>query len=113
MANMTTTLQDFDVAPNSKTYRVSTHTAAKPRLVIQKRSFPAAASGVYRDTVQVVYGTVNADGLPLTNKIGFEVSVRRTGDAHADDLAAAKTMFREIVASDNFDVMIAGQAWLQ
>jgi hypothetical protein len=81
--------------------------------VIQKRKVAADVGGVSEDSLRVVFGTVDSDGAPLSTKDSVEVIVRRSPSGADADLDAAVALAREIVASDNFEAMVDGQAWIQ
>lgn len=72
MANMTTILTEFADNGNSRTYAAPAHTVQAPRLVIQKRTVPATLGGVSESSAKVVFGTTDALGVPLLQKISFE-----------------------------------------
>jgi hypothetical protein len=113
MADMTTVLESYTNNGNSRTYQTAAHSILEPRLVIQKRKPAATIDASAQDDISVVFGTLDSDGNPLPSKIAFSVNVRRSPMADPDDVTAAKTLFREIVASDNFDDVINGQKWVQ
>jgi hypothetical protein len=114
MAAMTTVLTEFSDKEDSRTYTLSGHTAVRPNLVIQKRKVASGASGVASDTVSVIYGTVDEDGLPIASKVVFEVNVRRPvniGSAETD-ITDALAVFRDIVAGDEFAATVSTQNYL-
>lgn len=109
MAGMSTSLTVFSTSENSRTYVVSGHTPSAPRVVTQKRRVPSGSQVVADDTVTIVYGTVDADDIPLAQKVSFAASVRRPITGDAADVTAALAVFRDIVASDEFGAMVTGQ----
>lgn len=113
MPVITTALTEFSDKENARTYTVSGHTVAKPRLLIQKRSVASSVGGVSQDTLSVVYGTVDGAGIPLNSKVVFEVNIRRPQAALAADVDAAKALFREVVASDEFAAVVASQNYVK
>lgn len=113
MAAMSTTLVEFNNDLNSKTWYSSTHTAAKPRLVMQKRKVPTGNQTVLEDTITVLHATVDDDGAPLPQRASLSVTVRRPVGGQATDLAAALVIFRDIIAGDEFGVTTTHQKYLK
>lgn len=112
MAGMTTVLTGFSENGNSRTYTVTGHTTAKPKLVIQKRKIPANADASGEITLAVTYATVDADDLILTGKVAFEASIRYPVQGQDTDVAAALVVFRDLVASDEFTSMVSTLNWI-
>lgn len=112
MAGMSTALTSFASYGNSITYELSGHTVEKPRLVIQKRKVPSGVTGVGEDSFQVVYATVDSEGLVLTPKYTLMAVGRSPQNGTTTDRDAALVIFRDIVASDEFGAMIASQSKL-
>lgn len=112
MAVMTTPLTEFSDKENHRTLVLAGHTASKPQKVIQKRREATGAQVVSEDTVTVVYGTEDSTGAIMPQKVVFEVRVRRPIGALAADVTAAKTLFREIIGSDEFDAVVSGQKYI-
>lgn len=112
MAGMTTVLVEFSNNGNSKTSTTSTHTAAKPRLVIEKRKVPEGRTTVSESSVKVVHATVDAEGLPIQDRVAFEAVVRIPVAGASADVTAALAIFRDIVAGDEFGTMVTTQKWL-
>lgn len=113
MANMTTVLTEFADNGNSRTNTLPGHTALKPKLVIQKRIVAQSENQSPEDTIDVVFGTTDAEGSNLPSKVAFSVKVRRPYQGQATDVTNALAIFREIVASDNFAAVVTTQGWLQ
>lgn len=113
MAGMTTVLVEFSSNGNSKTSTTSTHTAAKPRLVIEKRKVPEGKLTVGENSIKVVHATVDAEGLLIPDRVAFETIVRTPIAGLAADVTAALAIFRDIVASDEFGTMVTTQRWLK
>lgn len=109
MAGMTTVLTEFSSSENSRTYVFSGHTPTEPRLVLQKRRVPSGQQIVAEDSMTVVYGTLDSDGLPIAQKVSFAATVRRPISGESADVTAALATFRDIVASDEFGAMVTGQ----
>lgn len=112
MAAMSTTLKEFADNGNSRTYTAPGHTVLKPALVIQKRRPAPTNTGAAEDSVKVVFGTLDASGVPHPVKDSIEIIVRRSPSGVAGDLTAAMALAREIFASTNFDGTVSGQLWL-
>jgi len=113
MASFATTITEFSDKENNRTYMVSGHTVAAPRLVIQKRKVPTVSSGVAESHLMVVYGTEDADSNPLASKVVFDASVRYPANGQSDDVTAALAVFRDFVASDEFTSLVTSQAYVQ
>lgn len=112
MAAMTTVLTEFANNGNSRTCTTSTHTAGKPRLVIEKRRVPEGNQVVGEFSAKVVHATVDAAGLILSNKVSFEAVVRYPINGDVADVNAALVIFRDMIASDNFANSVSTQEWL-
>jgi hypothetical protein len=113
MPNIVTVLTEFSDKENSRTYTSAGHTVVKPRIVVQKRKVAPSVDGVATDTLSVVFGSVDSVGLPLNAKIAFEVNIRRSPQALTADISAAKALFREIVASDEFNAVVDSQNYVK
>jgi hypothetical protein len=113
MASFATTVTEFSDKENNRTYMVSGHTVQAPRLVIQKRKVPTTMSGAAESHLMVVYGTEDAEGLPLASKVVFDAGVRYPANGQSDDVTAALAVFRDFVASDEFTAMVNSQAYVQ
>lgn len=112
MAAMTTVLTEFADSGNSRTYTTSTHTTAKPRLVIQKRKVPSGKQTVQEVSVQVVHATEDASSVILPSKVVFEANHRSPIDGAAADVTAALAIFRDIIAGDEYANAVSTQEWL-
>lgn len=112
MAAMTTVLTEFANNGNSRTSTLSGHTAAKPRLVIEKRRVPEGNATVIEYSFKVIYTTTDTDGIVLTTKIALEAVCRYPIAGNSSDLDAALVVFRDIIAGDEFDNSIDTQEWL-
>lgn len=113
MGSFTTVISEFSDENNRRTYAITGHTVQAPKLLIQKRKVPSAPSAVSEDELMVVYGTEDADGLPLASKVAFSAQVRRPANGDAADVTAALAVFRDFVASDQFTAMVNGQTYVQ
>lgn len=102
MAAMSTTLTQFATFGDSRTWTTSGHTAAKPKLVIQKRRVPTGQQTVQETTISVIHATANAAGETLPQKVALSLSVRAPIDGTASDIANALVILRDICASDEF-----------
>lgn len=113
MANFATVLSEFSDKENNRTFMVSGHTVQAPRLVIQKRKVPASPTNVAESHLMVVYGTEDAESLPLTSKVVFDAAVRYPANGQSGDVTAALAVFRDLVASDQFTEMVTSQAYIK
>lgn len=113
MAQIATSLVDFFDNGNVRTYAAPAHSVQKPRLVQQRRKVAFNSTSTAETSCKVVFGTTDSESVVLTSKYSFEVVVRGPVNGNATDRDAAKALFREIIASDNFDAMVAGQLWIK
>jgi hypothetical protein len=109
---MSTGLTEFSDKENSRTYTVAGHTISKPRLVIQKRKVPAGNQNVSEVSIDVIYGTEDADGNVLPNKYTFGVVSKGPINGTTTDRDAALVIIRDVVASDEFAAAVSGQLYL-
>lgn len=112
MAAMTTALTEFADNGNSRTSTLAGHTAIKPRLVIEKRQVPTGDKSNLTYQVDVIYATVDAEGLILSSKVAFSAQVRYPVQGAAADIDAALAVFRDIIAGDEFASSVSTQGWL-
>lgn len=112
MAVIATKLTEFADNGNSRTMTAPGHTALKPFIVIQKRKIAQNANSVPEDSIDVIAGTTDTEGSILAQKVAFSVTVKRPVQGQAADVSTAKALFREIVASDEFDSLVNGQLWI-
>lgn len=113
MAAMTTVLSEFRDSGDERTYALATHSIARPRLVLQRRKVAAGSAGsLSEDQVSVLFGTEDSEGNPLKSRILLTATLRRPFDGADADVDAALALFREIVASTNFEDVMDKQAWL-
>jgi hypothetical protein len=113
MASFATTIEEFSDSENRRTYMVSGSTVAAPKLVIQKRRPVTSTTGVAQSTLSIVYGTTDADSVPLEAKVGFEANVRYPANGQSSDVSAALAVFRDFVASDEFTALVNSQSYVQ
>jgi hypothetical protein len=92
---------------------VAGHTVQAPRLVIQKRKVPATGAANAESHLMVVYGTSDAEGIPLASKVVFDVGVRFPANGTASDTTAALAVLRDLVASDQFTTLVNSQAYVK
>lgn len=114
MAAMTTVLTEFSDSGNSRTYTLSSHSANRANLVIQKRKVPSGNTGTIESTFSVIHATVDEDGLPIQGKVAAEVSFRypmQIGSTETDITEVLATL-RDIVAGDEFANTVNTQEWL-
>lgn len=112
MAAMTTVLTEFATEGNSRTYTTPAHTALKPSLVLQRRKVATQALQGAEDQLSVLLATEDVDGNPISTRVLFTATVRRPLEADATDITSALAIFRDIVASDEFSVMVNTQGWV-
>jgi len=112
MSALVTTLTEYTTNGNSRTYSVSGHTISKPKLVIQKRRVPSGSQTTGETSIQVVYGTEDADGAILPSKVLFTASVRYPIDTADTSVADALAVFQDIVQSDEFAALISGLTFI-
>jgi hypothetical protein len=112
MAAMTTVLTEFANNGNSRTSTLSGHTAAKPRLVIEKRRVPDGNQTICEYSFKVVYATEDGDGSVLSNKISFETVCRYPLAGTYSDVTAALAVVADIIAGDEFAGSVETQGWL-
>jgi hypothetical protein len=117
MGALATALTEFADNGDSRTYTASGHTAQKPRLVIQKRKVPVGNQTMSEFSATVVYGTEDADGAVMPQKVSLGATARYpvNGDSSdlATQLAAALVILQDIVQSDEFTASITSQNWVE
>lgn len=111
MAAMSATLYEFSTNGDSRTFYVTGHTVAKPKLVIQKRKVPTGNQTTASMSTSVIYGASNAAGEVLPSKIALEAACRWPVDMTSTDRDAAIALYRDFVASDAFVSAISAQAY--
>lgn len=112
MAGMTTVLTEFSNNGNSRTSTYTGHTAAKPKLVIEKRRVPDGNQTIAEYSCKVVEATVDADGAILSQKVSMECVVRYPVASVAQSIIDALAIFRDVIAGDEFANSITTQEWL-
>lgn len=112
MAVMTTVLTEFSNNGNSRTSTLSGHTAAKPKIVIEKRRVPDSNQAMIEFSVKAVYATEDADSLVLQQKVAFEATVRYPVLGQSSDVTALLAVFRDIIAGDEFANSVTTTEWL-
>jgi len=112
MAAMTTVLTEFSDNGDSRTYTTSGHTISKPKLVLQKRRVPAGNQVVSETSISVIHGCEDSAGDILPQKVSFQAIVRSPLQAIAADVAAAKAIFLDIIAGDEFANAVLTQEYL-
>lgn len=114
MAAMSTALTVFADNGNSRTYTYTGHTALDPKLVIQRRRVPTGSQVIQEDSIKVLVVTPDAGGLMLSEKVSFEAIVKRPiSRADDTDVTAALAVFRDIVAGDEFGLMVSSQLFVK
>lgn len=112
MTAMVTTLTEFADTGDTRTFTAPGHSVLQSYTVVQKRKVAGTSQEAATDSIRVVRGAFSASGDALAVKTSFEVVIRRSPIVNATDLAAVKALFREIVASSEFDSVVDGQLWL-
>lgn len=112
MAGMTTVLTEFSNSGNSRTSTYSGHTAAEPKLVIEKRRVPDGNQTTVEYGCKVIEATEDSAGTILGQKISMECVVRYPIAAISADIVAALAIFRDVIAGDEFANSITTQEWL-
>lgn len=112
MASMTTVLTEFATEGNSRTYITAGHTALKPYLVLQRRKLATVPLQAAEDQLSVLVATVDAAGEPISTRVMFTATFRRPLEGDSADITAALATFRDLVASDEFTVMVNTQGWV-
>lgn len=112
MAAMTTALTEFTDNGNSRTFIRTGHTAASPRLVIQKRKV-ANAGGVASVTISTVRSTLDASGAVLPSKVAFEFVARYPVDGTMADVTSELAVIRDIINSDEMTASVSSQGWVK
>lgn len=114
MAAMTTALTVYSDDRNSRTYvDEATHTDTEPRLCIQKRIPAENGRKRAKNTFDVVFGTSDADGDPISEKIVLGASSLVPVSGQAADVTAAIALYRDFVASDAFVAMVEKSLYAQ
>jgi len=106
MAAMTTVLKEFNDLNNKRVFTTPSHTTAKPSFVTQTRKALTPVSTVSEDEMAISQACEDADGVVLPTNALFAVRVRKHLHSIAADIDTAKALFREFVASTQFDVMV-------
>lgn len=108
MAAMTTVLQAYASNGNSWKYIIpASHTASKPRLVLQKRKEPVGNQVMKEYVTSIVYGTTDSvSGLIIPQRVAFDISVRSPVNGAAADFNAAFATFIDVVGSTEFAAAI-------
>lgn len=112
MAAMTTALTEFSNSGNSRTSTTAGHTAAKPKLVIEKRRVPEGNQTMIEQVVKVIHATEDDSGVVLSQKIAFEATVRYPLLGQSADVTAALAVFKDIMSGDEFANSVGTQEWL-
>lgn len=112
MAAMSTALTEFADNGDSRTYTTASHTAVKPKLVIQKRRVPTGNQVILEDTISVIHATEDADALILSQKVVMTLTVRRPINGTSTDVDAALVIFRDIIAGDELTNTVNTQEYL-
>lgn len=112
MAAMSTVLKTFSDSRNTRTFSSAGHLAIKPSLVVQRRKVPTGNQVILEDSITVIQGVSDSDGVLLPQRASFEFKVRRPLAAVALDVALAEVIFRDIVSSDEFVALVNTQNFI-
>jgi len=110
MAGMTTVLTEYSNNGDSRTSTYTGHTAIEPKLVIEKRSAPAATMAEF--SVKTVCTTDDADGVVMSQKPSIETIIRYPKLGTYADVTAALAVHRDVVAGDEFTNSAETLEWL-
>jgi fructose-specific component phosphotransferase system IIB-like protein len=113
MASFTTVIQEFSDKENHRTYAISGHTVTSPKLLIQKRKQGSTLGSNQESELQVVYGTSDANDVPLASKVVMLANIRYPINCKSADVTAALAVFRDFVASDEFTALVNSQYYVQ
>lgn len=113
MPALAMSLSEFSDKDNSRTWTISGHTVAKPKLLIQKRKIGSVGGASSVDTWTIVQGTVDAAGAVLPGKVVFDVSFRRPIEGASADVTSALSLLRDLVASDEFGAAVTTQNYVK
>lgn len=112
MAALATELRKLNEYSDTLKLAISSHTAAKPRVVIQKRTTPSGNQVMLTDTVKIVYGTIHPDASPHEQNVILTLTMSRPKDGDLGDLYAARGLMSEIIACDEFVDIMNNQYYL-
>lgn len=113
MPVMATNVTEYSDELNSRTYTITGHTVAKPKLLLQKRKVGSIGGASCTDTIDVVFGTQDAAGTILPGRITFGITIRRPVEAIAADVTAALAVLKDVVGSDEFANVVNTQNYLK
>lgn len=103
MAAMLTTLVIIGMQGSTVQYALPSHTAAKPRLLIQTSQPAVGAKRTSSSSLRFVMTAVDADGLVVPEKDSVEIVVKRAAYGTGVNLDAGfLTMLRDVVNGDEF-----------
>jgi hypothetical protein len=111
MAAMTTALTEFSDSSNRREYTAPGHTVFAPRRVIASRTVANNAEASSRTKLQIVYGTTDSDGTPLSAPVGIDLLTRFPVAGKDSDVDSVIALARDFVASDEFESWIKTQNW--
>lgn len=110
---MQNVLTEFADRGDTRLYTLAGHSAMSPRQLQQSRKVPASQDANAQVTVAVVFGTTDATGKPLQNKVKISSHAAFPVAGKEADLDSAIAVFRDYVASDEFVSSIKTQNWLK
>lgn len=113
MTLLVTEIVEASDSENRRTFHVDGHTVASPRLLIQKRKEAPSVTGVASDELQIVYGTADSNGEPLSSKLNISVRVARPANARSTEVDLGVALLRDLVQSTEFDNLVSSQAYFK
>lgn len=113
MAEMTTVLVQRSDSADAREFQAPSHSLTTPFTVRQKRVAPKTLTGRATDNVSILRGGVDNTGVALSIPLTMQLGISRQANMSETDLAAAIALFRELVASTNFDAIVRGQSYIQ
>ena len=113
MTAMSTSVTEFADNGNSRSYTLSGHTAMKPRMLLQRRKVATQEGAVAEDQFSVLYGTTDSTSAPMRSRVLFTATFRRPVGCSSADITAALTVFRDVIAGDEFGATVSTQNWLK
>lgn len=107
-----TVLTQRNDSTDKREWTLPGHTLAKPAILKQSRVTPSTTTGRASDDIRLITGTVDSAGVANSVPLMFVVTVTRQASMVATEAATPIAQLRDIVNSDNFAAVVAGQAYL-
>lgn len=112
MAAMSANLTVFSDSQDRRVYRLDDHAVGNTRLLIQTRRVPTGAQVMVEDTFSIVHQPADDEALGALPNVNFTVTLRRHHASDPTTVAAALTLLRDMVASDEFGNTVDTQDYL-